>query len=98
MFSQIPRADIRLIETRVVFELEMIKKYKLGQEINRNKSCIWIVVSNCLNYEEGKINRNKSCIWILRYNRVLLKFPRLIETRVVFELGLQVWTSLSNGD
>ena len=53
--------------------------------INRNKSCIWILLLNLYIKIFYQINRNKSCIWISNTAEHWNHFERLIETRVVFE-------------
>ena len=84
----------RLIETIVVFEL-VIRLYVFQRQwINRNNSCIWIPVTTNGLDKFRRINRNNSCIWIQNKLLDCLAWNWLIETIVVFEFPVLVFSPI----
>ena len=76
---------LRLIETRVVFELLLVEV--VMKLVIRLIETI-VVFEYDVDGEEGKIfeiNRNNSCIWMDKKWKEVLGYLGLIETRVVFE-------------
>ena len=79
---------LRLIETRVVFEFEQSNnEAKDTAEINRNKSCIWILMIAALEIELLRLIETRVVFELTIAITQCYFQTGLIETRVVFELS-----------